>query len=412
VDTGGVSSRGAGGNSVNSRGQVKSVAGSVSAVPFYRPDVGEEEIAAVVETLRSGWLTVGPQTQAFESAFAEAIGAPHAVAVSSCTAALHLALDALELKPGDEVITCTLTFTATGATIVHAGGRPVLVDCTPDTLNLDLDDLQRKITPRTRAIVPVHFAGHPAPMDTVLEVARRHGLQVIEDAAHALPASFQGRRVGTIGDITAFSFYATKNLTTGEGGMLTLADSAVAERLRTRRLHGMSRDAWRRYSAEGSWRYDVSYPGFKYNMTDVAAAIGRVQLRRLSALHGRRRQIAALYGELLADEPALRLPVTHPEVEHAWHLYVVQLRPERVRVNRDQLIEALKAEGVGTGVHFIPLHLHTYYREAFGYAPGDFPVASGLADTILSLPLFTLMSDDEVRYVAAMLRRTLHANRR
>lgn len=381
-------------------------------VPFYRPDIGDEEIAAVVETLRSGWLTVGPRTQEFEAAFAQAVDARHAVAVSSCTAALHLALDALDLKPGDEVITSTLTFTATGASIVHAGGRLVLADVTPDTLNVDPADVARKITARTRAIVPVHFAGHPAPMDELLEMARQHRLTVVEDAAHALPARYRGRPVGSIGDVTAFSFYATKNLTTGEGGMLTMSDGALAERLQTRRLHGMSRNAWRRYSSEGSWRYDVSYPGFKYNMTDMAAAMGLVQLRRLPGLHRRRQYLAALYTEMLAGLPEVRLLTTRPEVEHAWHLYVVQLQPERLRLHRDAVIEELRAAGVGTGVHFIPLHLHSYYRETFGYRPADLAVASAAAETILSLPLFTLMSDDDVRYVATALRRILQSNRR
>lgn len=382
------------------------------AVPFQRPDIGEEEIAAVVETLRSGWLTMGPRTQLFEQEFARSVGAKHAVAVSSCTAALHLALDALDIRPGDEVITSTFTFTATGATIVHVGARPVLVDCTPDTLNLNPDDVARKVTPRTRAIVPVHVAGHPAPMDEVLEIARQHRLHVVEDAAHALPASYRGRRVGTIGDLTAFSFYANKNLTTGEGGMLTLADDNLTERLQTRRLHGMSRHAWRRYSADGSWRYDVAYPGFKYNMTDIAAAIGVVQLRRLPALHAKRQRLAGLYTDVLADVSQLELPATRPGVEHAWHLYVVRMRPERLRIHRDAVIELLKAEGIATGVHFIPLHLHSYYRTAFGFRPQDFPVASAAAETVLSLPFYTLMSEDDVRYVATTLRRILDANRR
>ncbi len=388
------------------------VEGERHSVPFFRPDIGEEEIAAVVETLRSGWLTVGPRTQAFEEAFAQAIGARCAVAVNSCTAALHLALDALDMKPGDEVITSTFTFTATGATIVHAGGRPVLADCDPDTLNLNPQDVARKVTPRTRALVPVHFAGHPARMDELLDIARRHRLTVIEDAAHALPARYRGRQVGTIGDVTAFSFYATKNLTTGEGGMLTMADAELAERLRPRRLHGMSRDAWRRYTAEGAWRYDVSYPGFKYNMTDIGAAMGLVQLRRLPALHRRRQQIVALYNELLTDLEELELPTVRREVEHAWHLYVLRVRPERLTIDRDALIERLKAENIGTSVQFIPLHLHSYYRTAFGYRPEQFPVASAAADTIFSLPLYTQMGDDDVRYVAMTLRRILHAHRR
>ncbi len=382
------------------------------SVPFYRPDIGDEEIAAVVDTLRSGWLTVGPRTQEFEQQFARAVEAPYAVAVSSCTAALHLALNALDIEPGDEVITSTLTFAATGATIVHSGARPVLADCTRDTLNIDPADVARKVTPRTRAVIPVHFAGQPAPMDQLLEIARQHRLRVIEDAAHALPASYHGRSVGTIGDLTAFSFYATKNLTTGEGGMLTLKDAALADRLRSRRLHGMSRDAWRRYSAQGSWRYDVSYPGFKYNMTDIAAAMGLVQLRRLPALHRRRQAIVALYDAMLGERPDIEPLAVQPDVTHAWHLYVVRIRPERLRIDRDILIEQLKAEGIGTAVHFIPLHLHSFYREAFGYRPQDFPVASSAAETILSLPLFTLMSDDDVRYVATRLGRILDAHRR
>ncbi len=381
-------------------------------VPFFRPDIGDEEIAAVVDTLRSGWLTIGPKTQAFEEAFARAVGATHAVAVNSCTAALHLALDALALKPGDEVITSTLTFTATGATIIHAGGTLVLADCDPETLNIDPADVLRKITPRTRAIVPVHYAGHPAPMDELLDIARQHGLAVVEDAAHALPASYRGRTIGVIGDMTAFSFYATKNLTTGEGGMLTTADPELADRLRTRRLHGMSRDAWRRYTAAGSWRYDVSYPGFKYNMTDIGAALGLVQLQRLPGFHRRRQQIADLYAHLLADVAEVELPVTRADVEHAWHLYVIRLRPERLRINRDALIELLKAEHIATQVHFIPLHLHSFYANTFGYRADHFPVASTAAETILSLPLFTLMSDEDVRYVASTLRRILHAHRR
>lgn len=381
-------------------------------VAFYRPDIGEEEIQAVVQTLRSGWLTVGPQTQEFEKAFAAAVGAPHAIAVNSCTAALHLALDALDLQPGDEVITSTITFTATGATIVHAGGRPVLADVSPDTLNLDPVDVARRVTPRTRAIVPVHFAGHPAPMDEIIAIAREHGLHVLEDAAHALPATYKGRAVGAIGDTTAFSFYATKNLTTGEGGMLTTADSERADRIRMRRLHGMSKDAWRRYSAAGSWRYDVAYPGFKYNMTDVGAAMGLVQLRRLPALHARRRKLAALYSAALADVPELTLPATRPEADSAWHLYVVRVHPEQLRIGRDEAIELLKAAGVGTGVHFIPLYEFAYYRDTFDFRPADYPVTAAAAPCLISLPFYTLMTDGEVDYVAAVLRRVLAAHRR
>ncbi len=381
-------------------------------VPFYQPDVGDEEIDAVTATLRSGWLTVGPKTHEFENAFAAAVDAPHAVGVNSCTAALHLALDSLDMKPGDEVITTSLTFAASGATIIHAGGRPVLADCTADTLNIDPEDVARKITPRTRAILPVHFAGHPAPMDELQEIASAHGLTVIEDAAHAIPASYRGRKVGSIGAMTAFSFYATKNLTTGEGGMLTLHDGEVADRVRMRRLHGMSRDAWKRYTSVGSWRYDVSSPGFKYNMTDAAASMGLVQLKRLPEMHARRIAIAARYTELLGGSEHLRLQTIRPEVETGWHLFTVRVRPETLRVGRDEVIELLKAEGIGTGVHFIPLHMHSYYRDTFGLRDADLPVATDAGNTLISLPFFTRMSDADVDHVAATLLRVLAQNER
>lgn len=381
-------------------------------VPFCQPDVSEEEIVALVEAVRSGWLSVGPRTQEFEQAFAGWSGAPHAVAVNSCTAALHLALNAVGIGAGDEVITSTLTFAATGATIVHAGARPVLADCSPDTLNIEPQDIVRKLTARTRAIIPVHFAGHPAPMDEIGEIARAHKLTVIEDAAHALPASYRGRRIGTISDLTAFSFYATKNLTTGEGGMLTIGDAELADRARMRRLHGMSRDAWRRYSAQGSWRYDVTYPGFKYNMTDPAAAMGLVQLRRLPALQQRRLELVARYHELLADVPQIQRPVVRPEVDSAWHLYAIRVRPERLTVHRDEVIELLRERGVGTSVHFLPLHLHSYYRDTFGFRPQEFPVASSAAETLISLPLYTRMSDADVDHVAKTLKGILHENNR
>jgi len=392
-------------------GGKKNGGAAVNSIPFTRPHIGEEEIAAVVDTLRSGWLTMGPKTHAFQQAFARVIGATQAIAVSSCTAALHLALDALELPHDAEVITSTLTFTATAATIVHAGAKPVLADVCPDTLNINPGDVARKITRHTRAIVPVHFAGHPVAMDEILALARQYGLRVIEDAAHALPASYRGRAIGTIGDVTAFSFYATKNLTTGEGGMLTTADAELADRMWTRRLHGMSWDAWRRYSG-GRWRYDVSYPGFKYNMTDIAAAIGLVQLERLPMLHQRRQKIAALYSEFLADVPELRLPSARPDVEHAWHLYVVRLRPQRLRITRDSLMEILKDKGIGTSVHFIPLHVHSYFRKTLNLTEEEFPVASMASETMLSLPLYTLMSDYDVEYVAGTLRRILRSRRR
>jgi perosamine synthetase len=382
------------------------------SIPFHRASIGEEEIAAVVETMRSGWLTMGPKTREFEEAFAREIGVRHAIAVNSCTAALHLALNALELEPDAEVITSTLTFTASAATIVHAGARPVLADVSSDTLNLDVDDVARKITPRTRAIVPVHYAGHPAPMDEIAELARTHGLSVVEDAAHAVPARYRGRNVGTLSRVTAFSFYATKNITTGEGGMLTTDDEELANVLRVRRLHGMNKDAWKRYTAQGSWRYDVTYPGFKYNTTDMNAALGLVQLGKMYRLRDARARIARRYDELLAGVPGIELPRTLPEVEHAWHLYVVRIDPERCAVDRDELIERLRQANIGTSVHFIPLHLHSYYRDTFGLRPEDFPVATEAAERILSLPLYPDMQPSDVEYVAKTVARLVRPGSR
>jgi dTDP-4-amino-4,6-dideoxygalactose transaminase len=378
-------------------------------VQFHRAPIGEEEIAEVVDTLRSGWITMGPKTRAFEEAFATAIGARHAIAVNSCTSALHLGLDALGLGPGDEVITATNTFTATVATIVHVRARPVLVDSSDDTLNLDPEDVRRKITPRTRAIVPVHFAGHPAAMDEIAAIASQHGLIVFEDAAHALPASFRGRKIGTLSPLTAFSFYATKNITTGEGGMLTTDNDDLAERLRPRRLHGMSRDAWRRYTAEGSWRYDVAYPGFKYNMTDINAALGLVQLRKMDRFRAARAALAARYDECFRDVPEVRVPITRPEVEHAWHLYVLRIQPWAA-VTRDRLIEELKQLGIGVSQHFIPIHVHSYYQRTFDLRPEQFPVASAAAECTLSLPLYPDLSFDDAERVAAAVRRLVQGH--
>ena len=382
------------------------------SIPFHKPSIGEEEIAAVVETMRSGWLTMGPKTREFEEAFAHEIGAHHAVAVNSCTSGLHLALNALELEPGDEVITSTLTFTANAATIIHAGARPVLADVSEDTFNLDPEDVARKITARTRVIVPVHFGGHPVPMDEISTLARQHQLEVVEDAAHAVPASYRGRRVGTLSRLTAFSFYTTKNITTGEGGMLTTDDGDLADVLRVRRLHGMSKDAWKRYSAQGSWRYDVTYPGFKYNTTDVNSALGLVQLRRMYEMRDARAEIARRYDELLSGIPGVEVPKTLPDVEHAWHLYVVRIDPELSALTRDELIEELKQAGIGTSVHFIPLHLHSYYRDTFGYRPQDFPVATRAAERILSLPLYPDMQSSDVEYVAETLARLVRRTSR
>jgi dTDP-4-amino-4,6-dideoxygalactose transaminase len=365
-------------------------------LPFHRPWIDEDEIAEVVDTLRSGWLTMGPKTLEFEKRFAEYVGAKHAVAVNSATAGLHLSLDAIGLEPGDEVITSVYTFTASAAVALHHKARPVLVDVDPATLNMNPEDVRRRIGPRTRAIIPVHFAGVPCDMDPLLELAARHGLEIVEDAAHALPTRYRRRMVGAIGDLTVFSFYAVKNLTTGEGGMITTDSSEYADRLRTRRLHGISRDAWKRYTAEGSWYYEVDYPGYKCNMTDINAALGLQQLRKLDRFQSIRNYYASLYQLGLSDLPELILPETPSYAEHAWHLYVIRLKLDQLTIGRDAFFEQLRQANIGASVHFIPLHIHPFYRQAFEYQPEDFPHALRAYEGAISLPLYPRMSEADV----------------
>lgn len=384
----------------------------VPGVPFSRPSIGEEEIEAVVETLRSGWLTTGPQSVAFEERFAAAVEARFAVAVTSATAGLHLGLDALGVGVGDEVLVPTLTFASTAATVLHTGANLRLVDCEPGTLNLSVADAERRCTSATKAIVPVHFGGHPCDLDEVAALAASRNLAVMEDAAHALPARYRGRFIGSISPLTVFSFYATKNLTTGEGGMITTGDEGLRDRLSERRLHGMTRDSWKRYSATGSWRYDVSYPGFKYNMTDICAAIGLVQLRRLGDLQKSRLAAVERYFEALSGCDEIELPACRPDIEHAWHLFIVRVRPERLTIGRDRVIQELNAKGIGTSVHFIPLHEHSYYRDVLGVRKEDFPHASAQWERIISLPLFASIRLDEVDRVADTLLTILHEHRR
>ena len=367
---------------------------------FAPPSIGEEEIAEVVDTLRSGWITTGPKTARFEEEFARYLGAPGALAVNSCTAALHTALLTAGIGAGDEVITTPLTFAATANVIEHVRGRPVFVDVDPVTLQIDPALLEAAVTSRTRAIIPVHFGGHPADLDSIGTVATRHRLLVIEDAAHALPARYRGRLIGSGGNPVAFSFYATKNLTTGEGGMLT-GDPEFLHRARIASLHGMSHDGWKRYAEGGHWFYEVLLPGFKYNMTDIQAAIGLAQLARLDRLQARRRAVAAAYHAAFAGHDAFELPVERPEVEHAWHLYVLRLQPGVLRIGRDRFIEELTARKIGTSVHFIPLHLHPYYRDTYGYAPDAYPVALSNYERMLSLPLHPGLSEADVDDVVA-----------
>jgi dTDP-4-amino-4,6-dideoxygalactose transaminase len=365
-----------------------------------------EEINEVIDTLRSDWITTGPKVRRFEQEFTEFIGAPAALAVSSATDAMLVGLAALGIGPGDEVITTAMTFCSTVHVIEHLGARPVLVDIMPDTLNVDPEQVARAITPRTRGIMPVHLYGHPCEMDALLDIAERHHLHVLEDSAHSLPARYQGRMIGSLdgqrtavgGQLTAFSFYATKNLTTAEGGMLT-GDRELIDWARVWSLHGLSRDAYKRYSAEGSWYYEVVLPGFKCNMTDIQAALGLQQLRKLPGFQVRRRQIVRRYNEVFASCDALQIPVERPEVESAWHIYAIRLNLERLMIDRTRFIEELKARNIGASVHFIPIHLHPYYRDKYGYKPDDFPVAYREYQRLISLPLNLRMSDGDVEDV-------------
>jgi dTDP-4-amino-4,6-dideoxygalactose transaminase len=381
-------------------------------IPFHRPAIDEDEIQSVVETLRSGWLTTGAKVKAFEAEFARYVGSKDAVAVNSGTAALHLALDAIGIKESDEVIVPAMTFAATAEVVLYFKAKPVLIDCQRDTLNLDPTQIEAAITSKTKAIIPVHFGGQPCEMDRILEIAKKHNLRVIEDAAHALPASDHGRTIGTIGDITCFSFYATKTITTGEGGMATTDNSEWAERMRMMSLHGISHDAWKRYTKEGSWYYEILSPGFKYNLTDIAAAIGIEQLKKCNEFWEARQRIAMNYAKAFADLQEIQLPTCRNDVQHAWHLFVIQLNLERLKINRNQFLEALREKEIGTSVHFIPLHLHPYYRDKFGYKPEDFPNASAAFERIVSLPIYPKMTEGNVRDVIVAVRKLIHEHRR
>jgi perosamine synthetase len=426
-------------------------------IPFYKPSIGEEEINEVVDTLKNGWLTTGPKTKRFEAEFAEYLKHKHAVAVNSCTAALHLALEAIGLKPGQGVIVPTMTFAATAEVVRYFGARPILVDCRREDFNLDVADAERKAQSAQAAghsiaaIIPVHYGGQIGDVTGVKALARRYDLKVIEDAAHCCPAYYReqdtgdrrqetggqttsgkqkaetsGQRsvvsspvvsslpwlpVGTGADISCYSFYANKTITTGEGGMACTNSDEYADRMRIMSLHGISRDAWKRFTAEGSWYYEIIAPGFKYNLTDIAAAIGVHQLRKADLFHQRRIQIVSQYQEALKAVEEIILPQVQPNRIHSWHLYVIRLKPERLTIDRAQFIKELHQRGIGTSVHWMPLHMHPYYRETFGYAPEDLPTACGLYPEILTLPVYPGMSDEEVAYVSDSVREIVAAHR-
>lgn len=392
-------------------------------VPFFRPDLSEAEISEVVETLRSGWLTTGPRVKRFEEEFAAAVGAPHAIAVNSCTAALHLAVEALGLRQGQAVLVPTMTFAATAEIVRYTGAVPVLVDCDPITLNLDLEDAERKLAElrdgrlaqaagtEPVGIIPVHVGGLMMDMEALSAFAERHGLWVVEDAAHAFPAAWRRgsdspwQRCGeNTAVISCFSFYANKTITTGEGGMATTSDPALAERMRMMSLHGLSHDAWGRFSKGGSWDYKILAPGFKYNLTDVAAAIGIHQLARAEAMRAARERLVLRYLQAFRNVEELELPEVPVDRIHAWHLFPARIRLDKLTIDRNGFIAELKGAGVGCSVHWRPLHLHPYYAETFGWEAEDLPVATAVWERIVTLPLFPAMTDAEHEHVVAVIK--------
>ena len=395
----------------------------MQSIPFYKPSIGEAEINEVVDCLRSGWLTTGPKTKQFEAEFARYIQRTHAVAVNSCTAALHLALEAVGLRSGQTVVVPTMTFAATAEVVRYFNAKPLLVDCRPTDLNLDVASAAERIESAlgrdedVAAIIPVHYGGQIGDMAGVVALAKRYDLKIIEDAAHCCPAYYRDnaaspwKAVGNEAEISCFSFYANKTITTGEGGMACTESQELADRMRIMSLHGISRDAWKRYTAEGSWYYEIVAPGYKYNLADIAAAIGLHQLRKADRLHEKRTQWARLYTELLSDTDELILPQELPDRIHSWHLYSVRLPLVGLNLDRAEVISQLKAAGISTSVHWMPLHLHPYYRATFGCEPSDYPCATDIYPELVSLPLYPDLTAEEVAHVCRTLKEIIARSR-
>lgn len=379
---------------------------------FHKPFISEDEVNEIVDTVRSGWLSMGPKTIRFENEFNNYIGSKKSVAVSSWTAAGHLTLEAFGIKAGDEVIVPTMTFPATAEIVCYFGAKPVIVDVEEDTLNISLKEIEKAITPKTKAIIPVHYGGQPCDMDEILDIAKKYNLRVLEDAAHSLPATYKGRKVGTISEVTCFSFYATKTLSTGEGGMICTNDDELAERCSIMRLHGINRDAWKRYSESGSWYYEVVAPGFKYNFTDLQASLGLPQLKKVDQMWDSRKRIASRYTEALKDLDTIRLHTIKKDRESSWHLFPIRLQLDKLTKTRAQIIEELRKNNIGVGVHFMPVHQHLYYSETFHLKDEDLPVASNVFPRLLSLPIYPGMTDENVDRVINVLTDILKKTKR
>ena len=373
----------------------------------FKHSIGQEEIDEVVDTLKSDWITTGPKTFKFEEIFFEYVNSKYAIAVNSCTAALHLAVIALGIGNCDEVITTPYTFAATAEVVINSNAKPVFVDVEKDTYNIDPAKIEEKITDKTKAIIVVHYAGHACEMDKIMEIAEKYDLYVIEDAAHAIGSKYKDKKIGSIGDATCFSFYATKNITTAEGGMITTNRGDLADKMRILSLHGISKDAWKRYSSEGSWYYEIAYSGYKYNMSDLQASIGIHQMKKLDQMQKRREEIADMYNKSFGPIPQIKTPTVKSYATHAWHLYPIQVNSDLLSINRNEFIEALKAENIGTSVHFIPLHLHPYYKEKYGFKGDDFPNAESLYQNEISLPIYPKMEDKDVEDVISAVKKII-----
>lgn len=381
-------------------------------IHFTQPLFGKEEKKEVLDALSSGWVTLGPRTKQFEEDFAKYVGAKYAIAVTSCTAGIHISLIAAGIKPGDEIITSPFTFVASVNPIIHLGAKPVMVDIDPVTFNIDPDKIEEKITKRTKAILPVHYGGQAADMDKILRIAKKHNLKVIEDAAHASGSSFGKKKIGTHGDLVNFSFHPVKNMSTGDGGMITTNNEEYASLLMMLRLHGMSKDAWKRHSATGSWRYDIEMPGYKYNMTDISAALGIQQLKKLDGFIKTRQDYAMVYDHAFSDIPEITIPVKAKNRDHIYSLYTILLDTSNLKISRDEIVDELKKAQIGVSVYFIPVHLFSYYKNTYKYKVGNFPQAEAVFEKIISLPLYPKMSPSDLKYVIKTLKKLILKNRK
>ena len=379
---------------------------------FHKPFISDEEVNEIVDTVRSGWLSMGPKTIRFEQEFNNYIGAGRSVAVNSWTAAGHLALEAFGIERNDEVIVPTMTFPATAEIVCYFGAKPVIVDVDEDTLNISINEIEKAITSRTKAIIPVHYGGQPCDMDEIQALANKYNLRVLEDAAHSLPAYYKGKKIGTISEVTCFSFYATKTLSTGEGGMICTNNPEIAERAAIMRLHGINRDAWKRYSESGSWYYEVVAPGYKYNFTDLQASLGLPQLKKVDLMWEWRKRIASRYSEAFKSFDLIQLHTIKNDRDSSWHLYPIRLNLEMITKNRAQIIDELKKYNVGTGVHFLPVHQHLYYQKTFNLSDKNFPVASSVFPRLMSLPIYPGMTDESIEKVINVLTDTLNKFRK